>query len=88
MKLCLDDADLMFIILGLLVFPAQFLSFDIIFKGFLLSLILIFIARPVAVFLSTIKMGFHFNEKNLLVVGRIKRGRSDRSRNIPHDDGA
>ncbi|WFA07049.1 potassium/proton antiporter [Bacillus sp. HSf4] len=63
---------LMFIILGLLVFPSQFLSFDIIFKGFLLSLILIFVARPVAVFLSAVKMGFHFNEKIFLSWAGLK----------------
>ncbi|MEC1260967.1 potassium/proton antiporter [Bacillus swezeyi] len=63
---------LMFIILGLLVFPAQFLSFGIIFKGFLLSLILIFLARPVAVFLSTIKMGFHLKEKIFLSWAGLK----------------
>ncbi|WP_177233384.1 cation:proton antiporter domain-containing protein, partial [Bacillus licheniformis] len=43
-----------------------------IFKGFLLSLILIFIARPVAVFLSTIKMGFNFNEKIFLSWAGLK----------------
>lgn len=63
---------LMFIILGLLVFPAQFLNHDIILKGFLLSLILIFIARPVAVFLSTIKMGFNLKEKVFLSWAGLK----------------
>lgn len=63
---------LMFIILGLLVFPSQFLSFGIIFKGFLLSLILMFLARPVAVFLSTIKMGFHMKEKIFLSWAGLK----------------
>ncbi|WP_368505342.1 potassium/proton antiporter [Alkalihalophilus sp. As8PL] len=63
---------LMFIILGLLVFPAQFLSFDIIVKGFLLSMILIFIARPIAVFLSTFKMGFNVKEKVFLSWAGLK----------------
>jgi potassium/hydrogen antiporter len=63
---------LMFIILGLLVFPAQFLNQGIILKGFLLSLILIFIARPVSVFLSTIKMGFGIKEKVFLSWAGLK----------------
>lgn len=63
---------LMFVILGLLVFPSQFLSLDLILKGLLLSVILIFIARPVAVFLSTIKMGFDFKEKIFLSWAGLK----------------
>ncbi len=63
---------LMFIILGLLVFPSQFLSIDIILRGLLLSIILIFIARPVAVFLSTVKMGFDLKEKVFLSWAGLK----------------
>ncbi|MEC2073336.1 potassium/proton antiporter [Alkalihalophilus marmarensis] len=63
---------LMFIILGLLVFPAQLLSFDIIVKGFLLALILIFVARPVAVFLTTPRMGFSTREKIFLSWAGLK----------------
>ncbi|WP_332692542.1 potassium/proton antiporter [Halalkalibacter lacteus] len=57
---------LMFVILGLLVFPSQLFDFNIIIKGFILSFILILIARPIAVFLSTIKMNFDFKEKIFL----------------------
>lgn len=63
---------LMFIILGLLVFPSQFLSWELILKGLLLSLILIFIARPIAVYLSTIKMGFTRNERTFLSWAGLK----------------
>lgn len=54
---------LMFIILGLLVFPGQLFSKDIIINGLLLSLLLIVIARPIAVFLSLLKMKFSIKEK-------------------------
>lgn len=57
---------LMFTILGLLVFPSHVFTMDIMVKGFLLSLTLVFIARPVAVFASTIKMGFDIKEKIFL----------------------
>ncbi|WP_096199916.1 potassium/proton antiporter [Bacillus sp. FJAT-45350] len=63
---------LMFIILGLLVFPAQLVSFDIIIKGLLLSIILIFVARPVAVFLSTMRMGYDLKEKVFLSWAGLK----------------
>ncbi|WP_025027919.1 potassium/proton antiporter [Caldalkalibacillus mannanilyticus] len=63
---------LMFIILGLLVFPKQFLSLEIIVKGVLLSIILIFIARPIAVFLSTLRMGFDMKEKVFLSWAGLK----------------
>jgi potassium/hydrogen antiporter len=54
---------LMFVILGLLVFPSQLFHWDIIWKGLLLSFILIIIARPIAVFLSIPFFKFSFNEK-------------------------
>ncbi|MCM3160584.1 potassium/proton antiporter [Metabacillus litoralis] len=63
---------LMFIILGLLVFPSQIFNTYIIFKGLLLAIILIFIARPVAVFLSTIKLGFTNKEKVFLSWAGLK----------------
>ncbi|MBM4762672.1 potassium/proton antiporter [Bacillus sp. B15-48] len=53
---------MMFVILGLLVFPGQLFTVDNFINGILISMILIFIARPVAVFLSTIKMNFTFKE--------------------------
>lgn len=56
---------LMFMILGLLVFPAQF-TFSIMLQGLLLSIILILVARPLAVFLSVIGMKYDFKEKIFL----------------------
>jgi potassium/hydrogen antiporter len=52
---------LMFILLGLLVFPHQLL--DIFWEGIVLSILLMFLARPVGVFLSTIRMDFTLKEK-------------------------
>lgn len=57
---------LMFIILGLLVFPGQLFQLDIILKGLLISFVLILVARPAAVFLSTIGMDFDTKEKVFL----------------------
>lgn len=54
---------LMFVILGLLVFPSQLAEWDLIWKGLILSLVLIFIARPIAVFVSTIFFDYSTNEK-------------------------
>lgn len=54
---------LMFMILGLLVFPKDLFVPKVIVNGLILSAVLIFIARPAAVFMSTIKMGFNFKEK-------------------------
>ena len=54
---------LMFVILGLLVFPSQLADWDLIWKGLILSLVLIFIARPIAVFVSTIFFDYSLNEK-------------------------
>ncbi|MGG3800512.1 potassium/proton antiporter [Metabacillus fastidiosus] len=53
----------MFIILGLLASPPQIMSWDIIWKGILLSFILMFIARPIAVFLSISFFKFTINDK-------------------------
>ncbi|WP_165767905.1 potassium/proton antiporter [Virgibacillus indicus] len=52
---------IMFTLLGLLVFPSQLPS--IIWQGILLTLILMFIARPVAVFISMIFMKYNMKEK-------------------------
>ncbi|KIL45525.1 potassium/proton antiporter [Jeotgalibacillus campisalis] len=57
---------LMFIILGLLVFPAQVFTMNIILNGLLLSVVLIFVARPIAVYLSTIGMNYSNKEKLFL----------------------
>ncbi|MFG6117157.1 potassium/proton antiporter [Halobacillus sp. MO56] len=54
---------LMFIILGLLVFPGQVFTSAIMLNGLLLSALLILVARPIAVFLSLIKMGYTVKEK-------------------------
>ncbi|MFB4165782.1 potassium/proton antiporter [Alteribacillus sp. JSM 102045] len=54
---------LMFIILGLLAFPEQLFTMKIVLYGLLMSMILMFVARPLAVFLSTLGMKFTFKEK-------------------------
>lgn len=56
----------MFVLLGLLVFPSRLFQFDLIIHGLWLSLILIFIARPVAIFLSTAPFSFRLNERIFL----------------------
>jgi potassium/hydrogen antiporter len=55
---------LMFVILGLLVFPSELFTWTIFSKGILISAILMLIARPIAVFASTIKM--NYTNKELL----------------------
>ncbi|WP_096440049.1 potassium/proton antiporter [Alteribacter populi] len=57
---------LMFIILGLLVFPGQLFTLEVVLHGLLLSFTLIVVARPLAVFLSTIGFDFTWKEKTLL----------------------
>ncbi|GAE28757.1 potassium/proton antiporter [Halalkalibacter hemicellulosilyticus] len=54
---------LMFIILGLLVFPAQLINITVIVNGLILSIVLMLLARPIAVFLSTIGMNYTLKEK-------------------------
>ena len=54
----------LFITLGLLVFPSQI--FPVILPGLLISLILIFIARPVAVFLTLIPFRYSLREKSFI----------------------
>lgn len=56
----------MFVILGLLVFPSQLFTWDIMSKGLILSFILILIARPIAVFISTYAMTYNVKEKLFL----------------------
>ncbi|SFE90000.1 potassium/proton antiporter [Alteribacillus iranensis] len=56
----------MFVILGLLVYPHEIFSWQVVWTGLLLSVCLMFIARPIAVFLSTIKMGYTIREKLFL----------------------
>ncbi|MBB6451792.1 cell volume regulation protein A [Salirhabdus euzebyi] len=56
----------MFIILGLLVFPSQLMNWDLIWKGLLLSFILIFIARPIAVFASIPYFKFNVREMTFI----------------------
>lgn len=54
---------LMFVILGLLVFPSQLMDWGLIWRGLVLSFILIVIARPIAVFISTHFFPFSIKEK-------------------------
>ncbi|HII98705.1 MAG TPA: potassium/proton antiporter [Methanoregula sp.] len=54
----------MFLALGLFVFPSQLLP--ILVPGIIISLILIFIARPVAVYLSLIPWKMNRNEKMMV----------------------
>lgn len=53
---------LMFILLGLLVFPSQLVDWGIIWKGMLLSIILIVVARPIAVFVTTFLFPYSLKE--------------------------
>ncbi|WP_181349337.1 potassium/proton antiporter [Thalassobacillus sp. CUG 92003] len=57
---------LMFIILGLFVFPSDVFTWNIMKDGLIISLILIFIARPVAAFLSLAGFKFNYKEKLFL----------------------
>lgn len=52
---------IMFILLGLLVFPKELIG--VFWQGILLSLILMFIARPIAVFISMVFMKYNLKEK-------------------------
>ena len=51
----------MFLVLGLLVFPSDFGG--VWLEGIILALVLVFVARPIATFASTVGMGFSFNER-------------------------
>lgn len=52
---------LMFVLLGLLVFPNQLIH--VIWQGLALSLLLMFVARPMGVFISMILMKYDLKEK-------------------------
>ncbi|WP_102347252.1 potassium/proton antiporter [Bacillus sp. Marseille-P3661] len=54
---------LMFVILGLQVFPSQLMDWDLIWRGLLLALILLAVARPVAVLISIPFFKYSLNEK-------------------------
>ncbi len=56
----------MFVILGLLVFPTELANWELISKGLVLSFILMFFARPIAVFACTIFFDYTFKEKLFL----------------------
>ncbi|WP_010650359.1 potassium/proton antiporter [Oceanobacillus massiliensis] len=51
----------MFTLLGLLVFPKQLT--DVLWEGILIAIILMFIARPIAVFISMVFMKFDLKQK-------------------------
>ncbi|MCA0983980.1 potassium/proton antiporter [Halobacillus yeomjeoni] len=55
---------LMFIILGLFVFPTEVFTLPVMIKGLLIALVLILIARPIATYLSL--LGFSFTNKEKL----------------------
>nr|WP_240795454.1 potassium/proton antiporter [Aquibacillus halophilus] len=57
---------LMFIILGLFVFPSNLFTFNILVKGLMLSIVLIFLARPIATFVSLFNFPFKIKEKLFL----------------------
>lgn len=63
---------LMFVILGLLVFPSELFTPAILIQGILLSAILMLVARPVAVYLSTINMNFTNKERIFLSWAGLK----------------
>ncbi|MDQ0242701.1 cell volume regulation protein A [Bacillus fengqiuensis] len=63
---------LMFVILGLLVFPSELFTWDVFSKGIFISLILMLVARPIAVFLSTINMNYTKKEKLFLSWAGLK----------------
>ena len=54
----------MFLTLGLLVFPAQLSS--VALKGTVLAIVLVVVARPVAVAVATLPFAYHWRERTLL----------------------
>ena len=52
----------MFLVLGLLVNPRELLTQSILIPGIMTSVFLMFVARPVAVFICTLKSNFSFKE--------------------------
>ncbi|WP_226087217.1 potassium/proton antiporter [Mesobacillus sp. S13] len=63
---------LMFVILGLLVFPSELFNLAILIQGILISVILMMVARPAAVFISTIKMDYSQKERIFLSWAGLK----------------
>lgn len=53
----------MFLLLGLLVNPKELAQFSVISIGLLISFLLMFVARPAAVFICTVFSRFNFREK-------------------------
>lgn len=53
----------MFVLLGLFVFPGELFTPSLMIKGFLLSIVLIFLARPLATFLSMLPYKYTAKEK-------------------------
>ncbi|WP_078597410.1 potassium/proton antiporter [Evansella clarkii] len=56
----------MFVVLGMMVYPSELFSLNIIIQGILLAVILMFIARPAAVLLCTFFTSFNIREKLFL----------------------
>ena len=54
---------IMFLVLGLLVTPTEIMNISVINTGMLISLCLMFIARPIAVFICTLFSKFNVREK-------------------------
>ena len=54
---------IMFLVLGLLVVPHEIFDFSVISMGLFVSFCLMFVARPIAVFVCTIFSRFKFREK-------------------------
>lgn len=63
---------LMFVILGLLVFPAEVFTLPLVFNGLMISFALMLVARPLAVWLTTLKMGYSSQELILLSWAGLK----------------
>ncbi|MFC7062727.1 potassium/proton antiporter [Halobacillus seohaensis] len=57
---------LMFVLLGLFVFPSDVFTWPVIVDGMLISLVLILVARPIATFISLMFFKFHWKEKAFL----------------------
>ena len=71
----------LFIVLGLFVFPRQLGA--VILPGLAVVAVLLFVARPIAVWLSTIFQGFTARERTFLGWAGPAWRRSDRARDLP-----
>jgi len=60
----------LFLVLGLLVFPSRLPA--VALSGFLVALILMFVARPLAVWICTIGQRFSWRERTVVTVGGLK----------------